>query len=225
MEREYGVNFEPYCNRELNWLIATHSHRITVPEGTYYVQPGQKLTEISYIVKGKTAHIMFGDNGQEKISYILSPGWFLAESLFSNGKTFSIAERYTLAQSDLVLDKIDKAAYEILIQNPLFRDAIIRSLSNKRAFLQKELESVTLECVKERMKNFFVLLSDPSASQDRIWYPLSHRYTHQEIASIIGTNRVTVSRLISELAREGFLRIINKRIELNGSMLSPFSSL
>ena len=145
MEREYGVNFEPYCNRELNWLIATHSHRITVPEGTYYVQPGQKLTEISYIVKGKTAHIMFGDNGQEKISYILSPGWFLAESLFSNGKTFSIAERYTLAQSDLVLDKIDKAAYEILIQNPLFRDAIIRSLSNKRAFLQRELESVTLE--------------------------------------------------------------------------------
>lgn len=148
----------------------------------------------------------------------------MAESLFSNGKTFSIAERYTLAQSDLVLDKIDKAAYEILIQNPLFRDAIIRSLSNKRAFLQRELESVTLECVKERMKNFFVLLSDPSASQDRIWYPLTHRYTHQEIASIIGTNRVTVSRLISELTREGFLRIINKRIELNGSRLSSFSN-
>lgn len=132
---------------------------------------------------------------------------------------FSIAERYTLAQTDLILYKIDAAAYEILIEKKVFRDAIIRSLNNKRAFLQGELESVTLECVKERLKNFFVLLSDPASSKDRIWYPLSHYYTHQEIASIIGTNRVTVSRLISELARENFLRVINKHVEVNSTQI------
>lgn len=130
-------------------------------------------------------------------------------------KCFRSQSVISSALTDLVLYKIDANAYDILIEKKVFRDAIIRSLSNKRAFLQRELESVTLECVKERLKNFFVLLSDPASSKDRTWYPLSHYYTHQEIASIIGTNRVTVSRLISELAREDFLRVINKRVELN----------
>ena len=31
---------------------------------------------------------MFGLTGQEKISYILSAGWFLTESLFANEKCF-----------------------------------------------------------------------------------------------------------------------------------------
>ena len=205
MEREYCVNFEPYINDELSELVKTYGYRIEVPANTYYIKPGQKLTEITYIASGSTSHSMFG----------LSAGWFLTESLFANEKMFSIAERYTSALTDLVLYKIDANAYNILIEKKVFRDAIIRSLSNKRAFLQRELESVTLECVKERLKNFFVLLSDPASSKDRTWYPLSHYYTHQEIASIIGTNRVTVSRLISELAREDFLRVINKRVELN----------
>jgi len=215
LEREYCVNFEPYINDELSELVKTYGYRIEVPANTYYIKPGQKLTEITYIASGSTSHSMFGLTGQEKISYILSAGWFLTESLFANEKMFSIAERYTSALTDLVLYKIDANAYNILIEKKVFRDAIIRSLSNKRAFLQRELESVTLECVKERLKNFFVLLSDPASSKDRTWYPLSHYYTHQEIASIIGTNRVTVSRLISELAREDFLRVINKRVELN----------
>ena len=150
------------------------------------------------------------------VGWTIGGATFLASiALFANKKMFSIAERYTSALTDLVLYKIDANAYDILIEKKVFRDAIIRSLSNKRAFLQRELESVTLECVKERLKNFFVLLSDPASSKDRTWYPLSHYYTHQEIASIIGTNRVTVSRLISELAREDFLRVINKRMELN----------
>lgn len=49
--------------------------------------------------------------------------------------------------------------------------------------------------------------------------PLCGPFSIQESAagglSYKGTNRVTVSRLISELAREDFLRVINKRVELN----------
>ena len=95
MEREYCVNFEPYINDELSELVKTYGYRIEVPANTYYIKPGQKLTEITYIASGSTSHSMFGLTGQEKISYILSAGWFLTESLFANKKMFSIAERYT----------------------------------------------------------------------------------------------------------------------------------
>ena len=68
----------------------------------------------------QVAHSMFGLTGQEKISYILSAGWFLTESLFANKKMFSIAERYTSALTDLVLYKIDANAYDILIEKRCF---------------------------------------------------------------------------------------------------------
>lgn len=215
MEHEYCVDFEPYENEELKDLIVAHGRRVEVPKGTYFIKPGDILCEMSYILEGKTSHSMFGGTGQEKISYVLTHGWFLTESLFANGKKKSMAERYSYAQTALVLYKIGEETYHELINYPVFRDAIIRSLSNKRAFLQRELESVTLERVKDRLKKFFILLSDPSASADGEWYPLSHEYTHRDIASIIGTNRVTVSRFVSELAQEGFLRVINKHIQVS----------
>lgn len=194
MEREYCVNFEPYINDELSELVKTYGYRIEVPANTYYIKPGQKLIRNHLYCKWLDLPLhVWTDRGRKKFPTFSVPGWFLTESLFANEKMFSIAERYTSALTDLVLYKIDANAYDILIEKKVFRDAIIRSLSNKRAFLQRELESVTLECVKERLKNFFVLLSDPASSKDRTWYPLSHYYTHQEIASIIGTNRVTVS--------------------------------
>lgn len=215
MDREYCVNFEPYENSALEQLILDNCRRAEVPEGTYYICPGDILNEMSYIYNGKSVHTMFNDTGQEKISYVLTHGWFLAEGLFSNGKTRSVAERYSLAQTRLVLYKIDRPTYLKLISVPVFSDSIIRSLSSKRAFLQRELESVTLNRAKDRLKKFLVLLSDPSASRDDQWYPLSNEYTHQVIASIIGTNRVTISRFISELAQEEFLRVINKHIQIN----------
>ena len=108
LEREYCVNFEPYINDELSELVKTYGYRIEVPANTYYIKPGQKLTEITYIASGSTSHSMFGLTGQEKISYILSAGWFLTESLFANKKMFSIAERYTVLSEFWVFqEKVD----------------------------------------------------------------------------------------------------------------------
>lgn len=217
MEREYCVNFEPYENALLDQLVTAHGRRVEVEQGTYFIKPGDILREMSYILEGKSAHTMFNGDGQEKISYILTHGWFLTESLFAGGndRNMSVAERYSCAKTPMVLYKINQETYQTLIEVPVFRDAIIRSLSNKRAFLQRELESAILDRTKDRLKKFFLLLSDPSASTDGKWYPLSHEYTHKDIAAIMGTNRVTVSRFVSELAQEEFLRVINKHIQIN----------
>ena len=215
MDREYCVNFEPRENEELKLLIERYARREDIPQGTYYVKPGDILREISYLYAGQSAHTMFNGDGQEKLSYILTDGWFLAEGLFSDGADIRIAERYSWARTPLPLYRIDRNVYRTLIEKPVFRNALINSISAKRAYLQRELESVILERTKDRLKKLFIMLSDPSSSADGEWYPLSHDYYHRDIASIIGSNRVTVSRFVSELAQDGFLRVVNKRIQVS----------
>lgn len=215
MDREYCVNFEPRENEELKLLIERYARREDIPQGTYYVKPGDVLREISYLYAGQSVHTMFNGDGQEKLSYILTDGWFLAEGLFSDGADIRIAERYSFARTPLTLYRINRNVYRSLIEKPVFRNALINSISAKRAYLQRELESVILERTKDRLKKLFIMLSDPSSSADGEWYPLSHDYYHKDIASIIGSNRVTVSRFVSELAQEGFLRVVNKRIQIS----------
>jgi CRP-like cAMP-binding protein len=41
------------------------------------------------------------------------------------------------------------------------------------------------------------------------------RLTHEEIGYLVGANRVTVTRAFHNLEREGFLRVLNRRIIIN----------
>ena len=41
------------------------------------------------------------------------------------------------------------------------------------------------------------------------------RYTQYELSTIVGGARVTVTKLLNELCAEGFLRILNRRIQVS----------
>ena len=45
---------------------------------------------------------------------------------------------------------------------------------------------------------------------------LTH-YTQYEISTIIGSARVTTSKLINELCNDGFIRILNRKIQVSKS--------
>ena len=41
------------------------------------------------------------------------------------------------------------------------------------------------------------------------------RLTHEEIGCLVGANRVTVTRALHDIEREGFLKVLNRRIIVN----------
>ncbi len=207
--------FEPQINPELDALIVDKGRYVEIEKGSYFVKPGDSLCEISYIYKGSSLHSIYGSSGKEKASYMLTHGWFLAEGLFSNFKEFSKANRYSLALTQMVLYKFNKDTYDELMEFQIFRDAMIRSLSEKLDFLRTEQEQLSIKLTKDRLKDFFTMIINPEQITDDGWYPLTEKFTHQLIASLIGVNRVTVSRLIGELANENFLRVLNRNIQIN----------
>ena len=51
--------------------------------------------------------------------------------------------------------------------------------------------------------------------EDGKWLNQRYRKTHYEIGIVIGTTRVSVSRLIRDLRDEGIIRIVNNAIQVN----------
>jgi CRP/FNR family cyclic AMP-dependent transcriptional regulator len=49
---------------------------------------------------------------------------------------------------------------------------------------------------------------------ENAWYDLYTHYTQYEISTIVGSARVTTSKLINELCNSGYIRILNRKIQV-----------
>jgi CRP-like cAMP-binding protein len=83
--------------------------------------------------------------------------------------------------------------------------------------------------VEDRLRNLLLLLTQEVGQVVSEGTRLSIRLTHQQLANAIGTTRVTVTRLLSQLQEEGWLKIdsnrhiIIKREPEISSAVSPLS--
>jgi CRP-like cAMP-binding protein len=68
-----------------------------------------------------------------------------------------------------------------------------------------------LRRVEERVRGFLELLSQEYGQPCDQGLRLNLRLTHQEVASALGTTRVTVTRVIGNLREEGWLQIDEQR--------------
>ena len=63
---------------------------------------------------------------------------------------------------------------------------------------------------------------DHKRLEDGKWYSLRSKLTHNELAAIVGSARVTISKLINELCDDGFIRIINRRAQVSKEAYDKF---
>lgn len=96
-------------------------------------------------------------------------------------------------------------------QSPTLAQGIFRHLVRRLQQTEAVLAMVGYRRVEERLRHLLMLLKQevgqPTASGTR----LSVRLTHQQLANAIGTTRVTVTRLLSQLQEEGWLIVDSQR--------------
>ena len=73
----------------------------------------------------------------------------------------------------------------------------------------------TYEAYKERLLKLFYVAADRTKLIDGQWYNQQIRYTQSDMSTIIGSSRITVSKLLGELCDEGFIRMLNRNIQIN----------
>jgi CRP-like cAMP-binding protein len=96
-------------------------------------------------------------------------------------------------------------------QSPMLSQGILRHLTRRLQQTEAVLAMVGYRRVEDRLRHFLMLLKQevgqPAANGTR----LSVRLTHQQLANAIGTTRVTVTRLLSQLQEEGWLIVDSDR--------------
>ena len=115
-------------------------------------------------------------------------------------------EAKTLCDCDLLC--LSQAELE---QHPSLAPALVKAISQRQRQSQVLLALMGLRRVEDRVKGFLELLALDYGVSVPQGLRLTPRLTHQEIASALGTTRVTVTRILGQLKELGWLSLDSQR--------------
>lgn len=202
-----------YECQELHELMHQNGTKCSYPDKTIIVNSEDLVDDFFFIDEGKVRYLLSGIEGDEKVLLILDKGSFFGAvpilQKLPNAGLFVITEMPT------VIYKINiDSFYRLLNTSAIFRNSLIKGLSKGFHRLMLHIESLSFNSCKERLYQLLCASTDKEVVVDECWYILKHQYPQNDIAKIIGANRVTVTKLIHELCQVGLIRIVNRNIQV-----------
>lgn len=200
--------FEDLSESELA-LLTQRAVLRSFPKNAVLVTEGDTTDSLYIIQSGKVKIFLSDEEGKEIILKIQNPGEYFGEiSLLDSAPRSASA----MASEDCKLYVVSKKDFEaFLVQHPEISLKIIRGLTACLRRLTDNVKSLALMDVYGRIASTLLKL----AEDDNGKMVIKQRLTHKDIASMVGSSREMVSRIMKDLTRGGYLATDNNRITIN----------
>lgn len=192
------------------------SERMTIrsfPKNTVILSEDEPAHALYVITDGRVKITKVDTEGKEVIIAMLSRGDYFGEAGLIDNEVWpgnviakEKCEIRVFRKNDL---------HPILMRNPQLAMSIVKGLINRLRDAYVKIASLALKDVYGRIVQLLLDLASESAEGHRI---IDEPLTQQEIASMIGSSREMVSRIIGELVKGGYISIDNKRITILKSL-------
>lgn len=184
-----------------------------VPKGTFIMTPNRG-GEVLYLLKeGRVRIYKVSAEGKEFTTALLGPGNIFGEAgSLSTGTNGAYAE----ALEETLVCLLRKPDVEDLMrQHPQLALRVVEVLSTRLTQVQELLEQLAMGDVRSRLLYLLLrLAAEFGAEHDGPWVLVSADLTHQDLASMIGATRETVSATLATLGREDIVRTGRKEIRV-----------
>lgn len=191
---------------EIACIFETLNYPKVYEKNTIIYNQGETANAFFYLKKGYVRVFMTSENGMEKTLSTLKKGNILGEAAFFDGHP-RVSSAITLTRSEIIVLHQDKLK-EVIRTNPEIAMELLRMQAQTIRMLSMQVDSITFLQAKNRVAQFLL--------QSMIWrngvgIVLT---THEDIASVVGTSRVTVSKIINAFAEKGLLQTGYRKITI-----------
>lgn len=169
------------------------------------------------VVDGKVKVVLYGKSGREVILSVFKPGDFFGEMSLLDNQPRSANVIALEPATMLILER--KTFADHLANHPKVSLGILKELSRRLRRADAIIGNLALLDVYGRVARYLRELAKTDGEESQGAIVIRARPTQQEIASMIGTSRETVSRALSEFQRRGFIELSGKRIILRASFV------
>ncbi len=168
--------------------------------------------EVLFLLKqGRVRLYRLSLDGKALTTAIVEPGSIFGEmALVGQGMQDSFAE----ALEDCTIYTLNKwDVQDVLLTDPRVARRLLELVSRRLADTERKLEDFAFKNVPQRLASLLLELANVSRDQkEPIAVP--GRYTHQQLAEMIGTYRETVTKVLNDFRQQGWIQIDRGRVKL-----------
>lgn len=189
-------------------------------KGNFLYHDGDSVDEIFVVLKGQFISYRLTLEGKPCTVRIFSENDFIGEEDLLSGKARDAHVESTLDSQCLLIPKKD---YEdLLINFPEFSYVRLETLCIRLKETEKMMQEIAYSTLKKRLILFLTKIGEEIGDNtfDEIKFYLG--WSHQEIASMIGSTRESVTNTFSLLQREGILTINGKELSIRKDKLDVY---
>ena len=174
-------------------------------KGRIIYSQGDKAEYFYYLKKGRVKIFITSESGTEKTLSVIESGSILGEAAFFDGRE-RMSSAKAVIRSELVTVNRNVLT-DIIRHNPQTAFELLRMQAETIRVLSSQIDSIAFLSARNRLCTYLYETAVQTGSN--IIYA-----THEEIGSMIGATRVTVSKLVNSLVQEGILRTGYRKIEI-----------
>lgn len=191
--------------------IAETSHMRNFEKGAYIANPHDESGERIYFLKeGEVEVYESTDEGKKIIIDILGPGDIFG---YDNIAAESSEERkqFIKANKDVTLCIMPKSDFlELLEKKPALALRMIKDLSVRLSATESRLRDTALSDVDTRVLQELGRLYEQYGEAQNGTRKLTRKFTHEELANLVGTTRETITRTLARLSGKQKISIDDK---------------
>ncbi|MBI4379792.1 MAG: Crp/Fnr family transcriptional regulator [candidate division NC10 bacterium] len=187
----------------LNKLQGMARHR-RLPRGAILFREGAICEEVFIITGGKVKVYRLSPDGRQQTLWVLVGG-----ECFCFAPSFHRARYPGTAQcmTEVRVIELGRAPLVALPRSsPGLAGAVIGCLCHRLTTTASLLEEMSTQPVRHRLARFLLTLAETRGVKTPDGILLDDGWTHDELASCVGTVREVVSRTLKQLAQEGLVR-------------------
>jgi CRP-like cAMP-binding protein len=184
-----------------------------VPKDAQIVTQDEPGDALFIIARGRVKVVLYGDNGREVILTILKAGEFFGEMSLVDDMPRS-ANVIASEDATVLILKRDQFT-EHVRKSPAMALNIMAELSKRLRRADEIIGNLATLDVYGRVAHIMIELAKKDGEEVEEGILIRERPTQQDIASMIGTSRETVSRVLSEFQKRGFVEMRGREILLS----------
>ncbi len=193
--------------------IAKLGVRKKYKKGSIVVLEEELGAALFVIVSGKVKVVRMDEDGREVILSIFGPGEFFGEMSLLDGMARS-ASVVATAKSELFM--IHRRDFlDLLHDYPKVAIALLGELAMRLRKADGQIKSLSLKDAAGRVANVLLMLADDIGMFRKGKVEIDDLPLQQDMASMAGTSRETVSRVIHQFIRKGHVRMEGNKLTIN----------
>ncbi len=191
-------------------ILTAHKSEQIYKKGEIIFREGALPSGIFYITNGKVKKYKVDKEGGEKIIYVANTGELLGyHAVLAEGRYPDAAT--TLEESTIVF--IPKEDFlKTLAQSEVLTRRLLKTLSHEFAVLANSLTMFAKKSVRERLALQLIVLREKYKVNFKPGMSVEINMSRDDLASLVGTARENVVRVLSEFKEDGILETKGRKI-------------